>query len=209
MRRENKIALFGLEAEEYDRIYKDRDLYRRILRYFSPYYRALSIVIIFLTLTSLSNAFVPILSRMIINNLETTKNTFYLFLIIVITFILNIFAYVFNYFRQKYSATVVGNVVLDLRRDADTAVLERDLSFFDRNPIGKIVSRMNTDSRDFGDAMNLFMQFFSSILIIIIILAYMTTINLTLFLITISIIPLFIIIALPFRKAARKATLLG
>jgi len=203
------VAFFGLEAEEYDRVYKDRELAKRILSYFRPYVRQMLIVIISLAAYSLANSLIPILSREIINLLEVYRNPVLIFDVIIVILTFNSLGFVFNYFQQKYSAIVIGNIVLDLRRNANAAVLSRDLSFFDRNPTGKIVSRINTDSRDFGEAMNLFLQFFSSILVVIIITAYMTVINVPLMLLFLTLLPLFFIIAMIFRKFARRATLLG
>ncbi len=203
------MAFFGLEAEEYDRVYKDRELAKRILSYFRPYVRQMLIVIISLAAYSLANSLIPILSREIINLLEVYRNPVLIFDVIIVILTFNSLGFVFNYFQQKYSAIVIGNIVLDLRRNANAAVLSRDLSFFDRNPTGKIVSRINTDSRDFGEAMNLFLQFFSSILVVIIITAYMTVINVPLMLLFLTLLPLFFIIAMIFRKFARRATLLG
>jgi len=199
----------GLEAEEYDRVYKDRVLLKRIFHYFSPYKRSMAIVILFLTISSLTYTFVPVLVSIAINNLETNRNISYLSFLLSVILILNLFSWVFNYFTIRYSSQVIGNVVLDLRRDAGQAVLNHDLSFFDRNPIGKIVSRTNTDSRDFGQSVDLTLQLISSVLVIIFLLIIMFFINLTLTLITIITFPLFFVLALSFRKVARSKTLLG
>jgi len=199
----------GLEAEEYDRVYKDKALLKRIFHYFGPYKRSIVIVTLFLTISSLTYAFVPVLVSIAINNLETTRNISYLFLLLSVILILNLLSWVFNYFTVKYSVHVIGNVVLDLRRDAGTAVLNHDLSFFDRNPIGKIVSRINSDSRDFGTVIDLTLQLISSLFVIIFLLIIMSFINLTLTLITIITFPLFFVLALSFRKLARSKTLLG
>jgi len=203
------MAMYGLEAEEYDRSYKDRDLIRRILSYFRPQLKPMIIVIIFLSLYSIGNVFIPILSANILNVLETTGDPIFLIVVISLIFILNLLTYIFNYFRQKYSSRAIGDVVLDLRRAATTAALNRDLSFFDKNPLGKIVSRINTDSRDFGDAVDLTIQFISSLFVVILIGAYMFSINLFLSFIFIATIPLFFLIAIIYRNIARRATLLG
>jgi ATP-binding cassette subfamily B protein len=203
------MAWYGLEAEEYDRIYNDRELVRRIASYFRPHFKPMIIVIIFLSLYSIANAFVPILSRDIINTLEGTRDPIYLVIIILVMFLLNVLAYVFNYFRQKYAARAIGDVQLDLRRDAAKAAFNRDLSFFDQNPTGKIVSRINTDSRDFGDGVDLTLQFISSVLVVIFLATYMFTINILLSLIFLTTLPLFFIVAIIYRKIARRATLLG
>lgn len=199
----------GLESEEYDREYPDKILLKRIFHYFSPYKRSMSIVILFLTISSFTSAFVPVLVSISINNLETNRNISYFFLLLSAILILNLFTWVFNYFTVKYSVDVIGNVVLDLRRDAGQAILNHDLSFFDRNPIGKIVSRTNSDSRDFGTVIDLTLQLISSILVIIFLLFIMSFINPILTLITIITFPLFFVIALSYRKLARQKTLLG
>jgi len=200
---------WDLEAEEYDRKYKDRTLLKRIFAYFSSYKRSMTIVILFITISSLTSAFVPVLISVIINNLETNRNAVYIIFIVSVILILNLSSWVFNYFQQRYAFRVIGGVMLDLRKDATNAVLNHDLSFFDRNPTGKIVSRVNSDSDTFGTTVDLSIQMISSLLIVLILMIIMFLIDLTLSLATISTIPFFFILALAFRKIARKRTLLG
>lgn len=200
---------WALDAEEYDRKYKDRLLFKRILGYFSSYKRSMAIVILFITISSLTSAFVPVLISVIINNLETNRNTFYIIFIISVILMLNLLSWVFNYFQQRYAFRVIGGVMLDLRKDATNAVLNHDLSFFDRNPTGKIVSRVNSDSDTFGTTVDLSIQLISSVLILIMLIIIMFVINTTLSLATLSSLPFFFILALAFRKIARKRTLLG
>ncbi|MHA2294281.1 MAG: ABC transporter ATP-binding protein [Candidatus Hodarchaeales archaeon] len=88
-------------------------------------------------------------------------------------------------------------------------MLSHDLSFFDKYPTGKIVSRVNTDSRDFGQTANLAMQTLSSILVVFIVIAAMFTINIPLTLTILAMVPFIFIIAISFRKIYRKRTLEG
>ncbi|MFW9779043.1 MAG: ABC transporter ATP-binding protein [Candidatus Heimdallarchaeota archaeon] len=199
----------GLGSEEYDRKYRDRDLVKRILNYFSPYKAMMVIVIFFLTCTSLANAAVPLITREAINQLDSSRNVDYLVILIFVTFILNALGWVFNYFRQRYSAQVIGDVVLTLRQDVNRAVLNHDLSFFDRYPTGKIVSRINTDSNDFGQTASISMQVLSSVLVVVIVMTAMATISFPLSLAVIGMVPFIFIVALSFRKVARRRTLEG
>lgn len=199
----------GLEAEEYDRTYSDRFLLKRIISYFAPYKRLMLVVIFFLIISSLTTAFQPIIISLIITNLETAPDFFYVIFLIVIIFFFNISGWVFNYIRQIYSTRVVGNVVLDIRKAAHQAVVNHDLSFFDRNPIGKVVSRINTDSRDFGETVELAIEVVSSVVVLILLTIVMFTVNLILTFVLLISFPLFLIAALYFRKFARKMTLLG
>ena len=203
----------GLGAEEYDRIYKDRDLVKRVLQYFAPYRKIMFIVITFVFLQSIANSLIPIISREAINKLEETTSVseqqIYVLLLIIITLILNSLGWVFNYIRQFYSAQVIGDVVLNLRQDVNSAVLNHDMSFFDKYPTGKIVSRINTDSRDFGQTANQLMMTASSLLLVLIMFWVMFSINAFLTLVVLTLVPLIFLITLAFRKMARRLTLLG
>ena len=199
----------GLEAEEYDRKYDDKFLLKRIISYFAPYKRSMIVVIFFLTIASLTTAFQPIITSMIITNLETTPNILYVIFLILIIFIFNISAWVFNYIRQVYSSRVVGSVVLDIRKAAHQSVVNHDLSFFDKNPIGKIVSRINTDSKNFGETVEMTIEVISSVVVLILLFFVMFSVNLILTLVLMISFPLFLVAALRFRKSARRMTLLG
>ena len=199
----------GLDAEEYDRKYSDRELIRRVSSYFSPYKRYMLIVVIFLTLFSLTNSLVPVLIRLAINDLEENRDLSYLISIIIIILAMNLLNWIFNYFRQIYSAKMIGGVLLDLRRDATEATLNHDLSFFDKNSTGKIVSRINSDGKDFSNTVELTIELFSSVLIILLLIFIMFTINFILTIIFLLSIPFFFVVAIAFRKIAREKTLLG
>ena len=199
----------GLEAEEYDRTYSDKMLLKRIVSFFAPYKRLMFVVIIFLIISSLTMAFQPIVISLIITNLETTPDVLYVISLIGIIFLFNISGWVFNYIRQLYSSRVVGNVVLDIRKAAHQSVVNHDLSFFDRNPIGKVVSRINTDSRDFGETVSLAIEVISSLVVLILLTIVMFSVDVILTFVLLISFPLFLLAALNFRKFARKLTLLG
>ena len=199
----------GLEAEEYDREIGDRTLLKRIFEYFKPYKKYIYIVVFFVILSSLSYSLVPLITSIAINNLGADPNVFNFISLIGMIFILNIASYGFNYFRFIYSTRAIGNVTVDLRKDATESVLEHDLSFFDKNPVGKIVSRINTDSRDFSQTVDLTIEVISNFIVMILLIVLLFLINLVLTLVILILIPIFFIIALLYRKFARKMTLLG
>jgi len=199
----------GLEAEEYDRSYSNKYLIKRILSFFAPYKRSMLVVIIFLTINSLTIALQPILASLIITNLETTPDFYYVIFLIMIIFLFNISGWIFNYVRVIYSSRAVASVVLDIRKAANQSVVNHDLSFFDRNPIGKVVSRINTDSSDFGTTIELSIEVISSAFVLIFLTIVMFMVDVILTLVLLISFPLFLVAALNFRKFARKMTLLG
>ncbi len=199
----------GLEAEEYDRKYGDLELLKRMIHYFAKYKKHMGIVSLVLTLSSIVSSLVFVFSSFVINTIIKTQDVPSVLIVLFIILFLNLLSYVFNYFNWNYSARAIGNVLLDLRIDAVASVLEHDLSFFDKYPVGKIVSRIDSDSQDFGNMVDLANQVISSIIMVGILLIFMFFVNIILTLIFLISIPLFFIIAFLFRKLARQKTLLG
>ncbi|MBY9007530.1 MAG: ABC transporter ATP-binding protein [Candidatus Lokiarchaeota archaeon] len=203
------MAFIGLEAEKYDRIYQDRDLFRRIIGYFKNYKKKIIAITLLLTISSLIHAILPILITIAINSLEISTNIENFIIIILIMLSFNFLGFLINYFQQIKTSEAIGNVILDIRKDANNSVLNHDLSFFDQNPSGKIVSRINTDSQDFGRTMELLMEVISSCFVVVVFTIIMFFLNIFLSFIFMIIIPSFFIVAILFMKAARRRTILG
>ena len=205
------FVMDGLDAEAYDREYTDRQLLRRIIGYFRPHLSTMSLVAIMIVLNAIMDAAFPVLISVGLNQLEgvsdlgTTiwQRTAWL---IVAIFLSGVLSWTFNYFRQKYTARAVSDVVLELREDAFNAVLERDMSFYDEFSSGKIVSRVTSDTQDFSNVVTLSLNLMSQVLIVTIIVGLLMFIDFRLALITLTIAPAVVFIALGFRRIARRTS---
>ncbi|NCF68135.1 MAG: ATP-binding cassette domain-containing protein [Chloroflexi bacterium] len=200
------FILGGLETEDYDRQYGDRELLDRIISYFRPYTRQMILVAVMITLNSAATIAGPILIARAIDMLtEDTSNEALLLLTLGIG-ILGVSAWVFNFIRQWFSARVTGNVVLQLRQDVFMATVGHDMSFYDEHPSGKIVSRITSDTQDFSEVVNLTLNLVSQVLLVILITLWLFMINVWLTLLLIALTPVVVIGALSFRRLARRVT---
>lgn len=200
------FILDGLDSEDYDRTYKDRDLLRRIARYFRPYRRQVILASAMLTLNSAAGTAGPILISKALDLIKQDPSTRAFFLLSLGVLLLGVFAWGFNYIRQMLSARMVGDVVLRLREDVFDAVIRNDLSFYDRHPSGKIVSRVTSDTQDFSDVVTLVLDVISQILLVFLLAVWLFFINVPLTLLIMAMSPVAFAIALAFRKIARKVT---
>ncbi len=194
----------GLDAEAYDRQYSDRELINRIWQYFKPQAKWMGIVAGAIVLDSLVSTGIPIFISFGVDELTKSSSTDVLITLTLGVTILGSMAWVFNMIRRWYSAQAIGNVVLKLREDAFDAVMQRDLSFYDQFPSGKIVSRVTSDTQAFTQVVDLTMNLISQLLLIILLIGYLAFINTELTLITLGIAPFIIATALAFRRIARK-----
>ena len=197
------FILDGLEAEEYDRSYNDRQLVKRIVTYFQPErWRMLGVSAV-IVLSSIFSTLLPIYISRVVDDLDRDITNSNLATISVIVTVLGILAWAFNAIRQWYSSEAVGNVVLRLREGAFDAILARDLSFYDTYPSGKIVSRVTSDSQAFADVVMLVMNLLSQLLLIVLLIGYLFLVSVEMTLITLALAPLIIGTAVAFRKVAR------
>lgn len=199
----------GLDAEAYDRSYTDRELLNRIIGYFRPHLRVMGGVALMVLLNSLMEAAFPILIAWGLNRLEAKlegsiwQQSWWL---IGAVFLSGALAWIFNFVRQRYTACTVGDVVLALRKDAFDAVLARDMSFYDEFSSGRIVSRVTSDTQDFSNVVTLTLNLVSQLLQVVIIIGVLFTINVRLTLIALIIAPITVVVALGFRRIARRTT---
>jgi ABC-type multidrug transport system fused ATPase/permease subunit len=120
--------------------------------------------------------------------------------------LIGVSAWVFNYIRQLFSARVTSNVVLKLREDVFNATVAHDLSFYDEHPSGKIVSRVTSDTQDFAEVVNLTLNLVSQVMLVAMLMVYLLTINARLTLLLLAMAPLAAVLALSFRRLARRVT---
>lgn len=201
------FVMDGLDAEDYDRKYGDRELVTRILTYFGPERNRMIITTVMIVLNSVAMMLTPVVAAWGLDRITAgtfdTRTQWLWFAMILGT---GVFAWVFNFFRSWQSAQVVGNVVLRLRQDGFSAIVKRDLSFFDKNPSGKIVSRVTSDSDEFAKVVTLTLGLVSQVLMVVIIIGILFSRNVLLASIAMAIAPVVVIIALLFRKIARETT---
>jgi ATP-binding cassette, subfamily B, bacterial len=200
------FILDGLDTEDYDRNYSDRELLRRISAYFKPQTRKMGLVALMLSLNSLFATAGPILISKAIDLVSERPDTSIILLFSAGVLLLGVSAWGFNFIRQWVAAKVIGDVVLDIRNDVFNSTIRHDLSFYDEHSSGKIVSRVTSDTQDFSNVVTLVVDVLSQFLLVIILLIWLVTIDPLLTLLVIAMVPVVFALALSFRKIARKVT---
>ena len=110
-------------------------------------------------------------------------------------------------FIQTYLMQWTGQkIMFDLRRQIFRHIQLQDVGFFDRNPVGRLVTRVTSDV----DALNeMFtsgvLAIFENIILLIAIVAIMLSMSWPLALLTLSVIPLILIATTVFRRSIRAS----
>ena len=199
----------GLEAEAYDRSYRDRDLAGRMLAYFKPYWRPIAIASTAVLITALTGAVSPILIARSVDLLTTPDSQRWMLFITAALFLIGLVDWAMNWARRRIITRTVGDVMLNLRGDAFAATVGHDLSFHDRFSSGRIVSRITSDTQDFSEVVVLLTDLLAQLVQTGVLLVVLLGTEATLTLILLGTLPFIFFVAVSFRRLARRVTRRG
>ena len=200
------FVLDGLETEDYDRQYPDRELIGRILHYFAPHWRAMLLVVLVLVLSSLANAIAPVVASRAVDAVAGRNEIAFFLLLAAIVSAVGCLGWLFNFLRQRTANRVIGDVVLAMRDDVFRHAVFHDMSFYDQHPTGKVISRITSDTQDFSTTVTLVIDLMSQLLMVAILTLFLVSINWMLTLVLFAMAPIAVVIALSFRRLARRVT---
>jgi ATP-binding cassette subfamily B protein len=207
----------GLDAEKYDRQYSDRELVRRIAGYFKPQARRLAAVSVLVVAYSTVGAALPVVVARAVDLVATRgqgpaggQSMINLIIYIGIALlIVGVGVWGLYWARRALTVRAVGDVVLELRAKAFHAAAEHDLSFYDQFSSGRIVSRITSDTNDFGQLVviitDVLAMLFQSIILGVVLVRTEWHMALLMF----AFMPIIFLIALGFRAMARRVTKRG
>lgn len=199
----------GLNDEKYDRQYTDRELTRRIVGYFQSQKARLAwIVFLVIALAGIGAALPVIVARML-DSIKTNPNIQSIILVCFVVLLIGIALWGLNWARRSLVVRAVGDVVLDLRTRAFRAAAEHDLSFYDQFSSGRIVSRITSDTNDFGQLIVIITDVSSQIVQALILAVVLVRTNLQMSLMLFLFLPIVFGLASGFRVLARRVTKRG
>jgi len=201
--------MMGLASEAYDRTYSDRQLVRRLAGYFLAHRRQVLIVaglIFAITVFGLLDPLIASRGLDAIRAHPSLELALALFGYLLFSAVANFGAGVA---RRRYMARLVADVISQMRREAFSASIRHDLSFFDKYQSGKIISRITNDTQELSQVVLLVTDLISQFttLIALLIILFGVSWQLTLALLVMS--PFVALFGAAFRNLARRVTRKG
>ncbi len=178
-------------------------------RYFRPQARRLVAIVIFLAVISASGAALPMLLARGVDLIRANPTPLTIVVLGGAVLASGIVTWLANWARRRLTARAIGDVVLALRTEAFRAAAAHDLSFYDRFSSGRIVSRITSDTQDFGDVVTLITDVTAQMLQALILGSVLITLDLRLSLILFAFLPILFLAATSLRGLARKVTMEG
>jgi len=196
----------NLDTEAYDREYSDQELLKRIGSYLKPHAGRLISISIFLILIGTASASLPLVISNSIDRLTEDQADSQVKLLISLVMLAALVNWGGNWIRRRLTVRVVSEVVMTLRTDAFSSSANHDLSFYDKFSSGRVVSRITSDTREFGKLILLITDLGAQMVQALILSIVLITIEFKLFLYILGFLPVVFLLARGFRSIARKVT---
>lgn len=185
---------------------KKRSDLSRLLSYMKPYIGLLSLAFIFLVGATVTEMMGPFLIKQFLDEHLVPRDfersaLVTLFVIYIVAHLLKV---LFTYLNLLYFQNIAFKIVQDMRVEVYEHVQKLSLSFFDRTPIGTLVSRITNDTEAIKDFyVSVLSTFVKNVVFLVGILVAMFLLDVKLALFSLVLIPImFAIMVLYRRKSA-------
>jgi ATP-binding cassette subfamily B protein len=184
----------------------DARLMRRLLTYLAPYRAQVALAIGAIVAHALAELVPPYLTKVVIDRYIPAGDLSGLGLIAGIYMVTLCSSFAFEYLQTATMQTIGQRIMFDLRMQIHGRLNRLDLRFYDRNPVGRLMTRVTTDV----DALN---ELFTSGVVPVIgdvcmlvgIMAVLVWMDWRLAMVAFSVLPLIVVITQWFRRNVRES----
>jgi ATP-binding cassette subfamily B multidrug efflux pump len=196
------------EYQEEDSLGKayDARLMRRLLQYLRPYrWRVVGAVLVLL-LSAAIELVIPWVTGLAIDRAIPARDTALLWQLGAIFAAAMLIGFVLEATQVLLTTTLGQHVMYDLRRQIFAHLQRLDLSFYDRTPVGRLMTRVTSDVEVLNELFSSgVVAVFGDVFTLVFIAGFMFVVDWQLALVTFLVIPLVFVAAAAFRKRIRDA----
>ena len=184
----------------------DARLMRRLLQYLRPYWRQVAVALGAILVGSAASLAQPYLIKVAIDRYIAAGRLDGLDRIALLYLVILVAAFAAEYV-QTWSMQFTGQrIMFDLRMAIYTHLQRLDLRFYDRNPVGRLMTRVTSDVDVLNDLFTSgVVTVFSDVLTLVGIMVMMLVMNWRLALVTFAVLPIIVAISQWFRKNVRDS----
>ena len=140
----SQLHEYSEEEDDLGKVY-DRELMGRLIAYLKPYWREVVVIAFLMVGYSVSEALLPYLTQLGIDNHIEPGNLQGLETIVLYYVLVLVARFIFTYF-EEYGMQMVGQKAMyDIRMSLFSHLQRLDVRFFDNNPVGRLMTRVMGD----------------------------------------------------------------
>src|SRR5690349_19074753 len=195
----------GHEDEVLGKAY-DARLMRRLLAYLRPYWRQVLLAFVTITVSTVASLVQPYLIKIAIDRYIAQRRLVGLDSLAVLYLTVLVASFAAEYF-QTWTLQMTGQrIMYDLRMAIYRHLQRLDLRYYDRNPVGRLMTRVTSDVDVINDLFTSgVVTVFGDVFTLVGIMAMMLWMNWRLALVAFAVLPLIVLIAQWFRRSVRDS----
>ena len=184
----------------------DARLMRRLLAYLRPYRSRVALAVLMLIAASGLALVGPWLTMEVIDHAIPQRDFDAIRFLSILFFISLVLSGVLEYARTILTTWIGQNVMLDLRREIFTHLQRLRLAYYDRNPVGRLMTRITSDVEVLNEMFTSgVVTIFGDVFTVGFIMVALLVMDWRLALVTFTVLPLVFIAAWIFRRKVREA----
>ena len=184
----------------------DARLMRRLLRYLKPYRWYVLLAVLVLMLASAAQIVGPWITQLVIDVAIPEADVGYLGRLAMVFLGVTVVAFGLEYAQDILTTWIGQSVMYDLRTEIFEKLQRSDLRYYDRNPVGRLMTRITNDVETLNTLFSSgVVSAFGDVFTLVFIVVAMLSMNFKLALVTFSALPLVFIAAFLFRAYIREA----
>ena len=184
----------------------DAKLMKRLLGFIEPYKKYVIFAIVLNIFVAILSAIGPMLTKIAVDDYISKSNYDGLLLISLVLMGSLILQATIQYFLSYFTQYIGQRTLYDIRTKIFNHIQTLALKFFDRTPIGRLVTRATNDVEALGELFSSgIVMVFYYVFIIVGILAFMFFMDVSLSLVTLTVLPVLIYGTFLFRRKARES----
>ncbi|MBM3237255.1 ABC transporter ATP-binding protein [Candidatus Poribacteria bacterium] len=193
------------EEDEKAKVY-DHELMRRLLKYLSPYKRQIVVALILTIAAAVVMLAGPYLTKIAIDDYVRPLKLKGLELIVLCYILALVLEAALNYAKRYITQMIGQDVMYDMRLQIFSHLQRLHVGFFDRNPVGRLMTRVMGDVSVLNDLFTSgVIEVFGDLFSLLSIMIMMLSLNWKLALVTYTVIPLIFIATFIFQIKVRRA----
>lgn len=183
----------------------DFQVARRLLRYLRPYLRLLFPALLLTFALNLLGILQPKFTEYAIDWYILPRNSSGLELLVALYIGVQLLRLIFSYFQALLLNTVGQYVMFDMRRELYDKLQHQEVAYYDRNPVGRIMTRLTSDVDSLNELFTAgITDLLGDVVMIFAIIGVMLWMDVRLTFVTLLTVPLLWAATTWFRKGARK-----
>ncbi len=191
------------EEEAIEKSYDFRTT-KRLFSYLRPHWKMMALALCLTLLTNILISLQPYFTKMAVDDYIVPKQTEGIWVFAFAFFLLFLFRFIFSYLQEILLNVVGQKVMFDLRSQIFTKLQTLQISYYDKNPVGRIITRLTSDVDSLNELFTSgVIEGLGDMVVIIAIIGIMFWLDWKLAVVSLIVVPLLIFATNWFRKRAR------